>query len=122
MKEKSTQPLQLGEQQFCSGGLEFLERVDGAGDRLADHPGGSRPGRRVAFALERQAGDLPPVGPSVSVAADLQAAPAQVLDYWREVLIPIVRYSPACMSAGGAGREACLSFVSRCRGEVWLVS
>lgn len=83
---------QLREQQVCSGGLESLERPDGLGDRLANHPGGGRPGR-VALALERQAGDLPPVGPAVGVAADGQAAPAQVLDYWWKTLIPGVRNS-----------------------------
>ncbi len=83
---------QDGEQQVFRLGLQFLQDRDRPGDGLADDPGGRHSGR-VPFSFECQAGELPPVGAAISVADHLQAAAAQVLDYWWRGVIRSVRYS-----------------------------
>lgn len=59
--------------------LELFEDVDGAGDGLADGPGGVHPGD-VVFAFEGSAVNFPAVGSPVFVAFDLDAAAFDVFD------------------------------------------
>ena len=85
---------QMCEEQRFAGRLKLLEYRDRSCGGLADYPG-RRGAGGIAFTLERETGDLPPIGPSLGILLGRQAPATQVFDYWWSVRIPDVCYSHA---------------------------
>lgn len=82
-----------GEEVVLLGGLEAFEDLDGALSGRADHPGGFDSGL-IVLAFERKARQAPADDPAGFVSRDRDASAFEVLDYWREGVIPTVHYSP----------------------------
>src|SRR5258708_27689254 len=81
-----------------AGWLEAFQDSDGAGGGVPGDPGGPD-AAGDGFALERQAGDLPPVDGASAVLRGRHTAAGQMLDYWREGVILTVRYSPSAVTS-----------------------
>ena len=83
---------QVRKEKRFAGRLKLLEYRDSARGGLSDHPR-RRDAGGIAFTLERETGDLPPISPSIRILLGRQAPATQVFDYWRSARIPNVRYS-----------------------------
>ncbi|MEU4850431.1 hypothetical protein, partial [Streptomyces gilvosporeus] len=77
--------------------VQPFQSGDGSGNGFADAPG-RRDSCIVVLAFEGEAVDLPAVRDLIFVALDGEAASAEVLDYWREGVIPTVHYSPISLA------------------------
>jgi hypothetical protein len=86
------------EQQRAAG--QFFEQADGGVHGGGDYPwpvrgAGIAAQRAAVVALAAPSPDEPLTGLAVSVPAP----PGQVEDYWREGVIPVVRYSPSAVTS-----------------------
>ena len=71
---------QMCEEKRFAGRLKLLEYRDSARGGLSDHPR-RRDAGGIAFTLERETGDLPPISPSIRILLGRQAAATQVFNF-----------------------------------------